>query len=439
MDEKKGALFNATNRVLSKIKKGDVIAYATESFSVEFEMDRLKSVENESNFAMGLRVFIDKKVGNSFINNLNDENSLLENAIKSAKLGEIQDFELPSSKNIPEVKLYDENVISFTKEMAIEKGVEIIKKLKKVDKNAKISVNISKAVKTNFLANTNGFSASYSETSFSFYINMTYVHKDGRILSVSEGDSFSRLEIGEIDKMCDSLIEKYTNAKTEVKVKTGYFPVLFSPDALSLLVYPLEIAANGKNLYKKVSILENKLGEKIASEAFSIWDNPLYNFGISSYPFDDEGVIPEKLTIIENGVFKNFIFDLFTASKLNKKSTGHAQRSVSSLPSPSFSNIFIEKGEHSLKDMLSSIDYGIWVFEFLGEGMSNILAGDFSVNIELGYLIEKGKIKGRVKDTMLSGNSFEAIKNISMIENQIHKKGDLYAPSILIDKLSITG
>ncbi|MCX7820498.1 MAG: TldD/PmbA family protein [Brevinematales bacterium] len=426
--------------VIGRIDKGDVLGVHSENYSIEFEMDRLKSIENKSNFAIGLRVFRDGRVGNSFVNNINGENKeiLLKNVFDNVKFGEEEDFLLPEKVDYPDLKLYDENINVITKDFLVEKGFEVLKKLKRVDKEAKVSIQFNKGISETHLYNSNGFEGNYKESSFSVYLNMTYIEKDGGIISVSEGDSFRSPLVKEIDRMCDKLIEKYINSKKKAKINTGYYPVLFSPEALSLVLTPIEIAANGKTLYRKISVLENRVNEKIASEMLSIYDDPIYTEGMDSYPFDDEGVVPKKLSIIENGVFKNFIFDLFTADRMKQQSTGHGRRSVATLPSPSFSNMFIEKGKNSLKEMIGGIDKGLLVYEFLGEGMSNTLAGDFSVNIESGFLIESGEIKGRVKDVMMSGNAFEVLNNIRMIENEIHKHGSLYAPHILIDNISVT-
>ncbi|MGC8764599.1 MAG: TldD/PmbA family protein [Brevinematia bacterium] len=427
--------------ILSFVNKGDVTGYRSDEYSIDFEMDRLKSVENTSSSAVGLRVFKDGRVGNSFINSfgVEDKDTLLKNVFDTLKFGDKQDFNLPEKQELPDVKIFDENFYAVTKEILIEKGFELLKRLKKIGKDVKVNIHFSKGVIENHLLNTGGFEGTYKESDFSVLLNLTEVEKNGGILSVSEMDSFNRVDLTELDRMCDRLEEKYGFARKKMRVKSGYFPVLFSPEALSLILEPVEIAANGKTLYRKISVFENRENDIVATDMLTIYDNPLYDFGSGSYPFDDEGVVPRKLTVIEKGVFKNFIFDLFTASQLSRESTGHARRSVSSLPSPSFSNIFIETGSSSFSDMLSSIDYGLLVYSFLGEGMSNILAGDFSVNVEFGFLVEKGRIRGRVKDVMLAGNAFDAIKNIKMIENRQYKHGSLYAPHILFDNLSVMG
>ena len=83
---------------------------------------------------------------------------------------------------------------------------------------------------------------------------------------------------------------------------------------------------------------------------------------------------------------------------MNAQSTGHAQRDFASQPYPGNSNLVIAPGRHALAEMIKSIERGVIVYDLLGAGQSNLLAGDFSANIGLGYTIEKGRITGRVKD-----------------------------------------
>ncbi len=429
-------------KISRSVNKGDVIATYSESTPIDFDMDLLKSIEDINRFAIGLRIFKDGKVGNSYMNSLDDTDFMLKSAEESSAFGDEIDIDLPAQPGAENqnsgLTFYYPEVITYPKEKGLELGFTILKNLKSIDSKAKVSVSISKSCSRNILANTSGFFGKYEETHFGLSASMILVDDDGGLLYVGDGDTSYSLDI-DLDTIYKNIEWRYKYAQTKVNVKSGYYPVLFSPEAMDLILEPIEIAANSKTLYKGISVLSDKLNNKICSEKFSMIDNPLYAGGLGSYPFDDEGVLPEKLTIIENGIFKNYIYDLTMAKRLGKKSTGHGNRGVASLPSPSFSNLIISTGNSNLEQMIESIDYGLIVYEFLGGGMSNVLAGDFSVNVELGYLVEKGKVTGRVKNTMLSGNAFELLNSIRMIENRIHKKGSLYAPHILFERVSATG
>jgi len=424
--------------ICSSIEKGDVISNYSEAKSVDFEMDHLKSIEDISRFSIGLRIFKEGKVGNSYINSLEDKEILIKNAADSSSLGDLIDFELPGSSTYKPMNMFFQDIKDYSEQKAVNIGEEIIKRLKNVDREAKINAAISSAYSRHYIANTNGFWGFYDSTLFNVSAGMLLVDDSGGLLSVEEGDAAYSEEVN-IEDICATIEWRYKNALNKVQMKTGYFPVVFSPEALGLLLESIEIAANAKTLYKGISVLSDKLGKGIASSSFTLVDNPILENGLGSYPFDDEGVIPDRLPIIENGIFKNFIYDLTTAKRLNCRSTGHGSRSTSSMPSPSFSNLIIGTGSSTFDEMIGSIKYGLYVCEFLGGGMSNMLAGDFSVNVELGYLVEEGQVKGRVKDTMLSGNVYDLLKDIDAVESRTYKKGSLYAPHILFRKASITG
>lgn len=424
--------------ILANIDKGDAIASFSESNPIDFDMDQLKSVEDINRFAVGLRMFNKGRVGNSFINSFDDKDFLLQSARESARFGDEIDIELPANSSFPSVQLSYDEVKRYSKEEGIRIGSEVMARLKSIDGNAKVSVSVSRGRSVTYLANTSGFKGSYEQTQFGVSAGMMLVEDGGGLLYVGDGDFSNNLKI-DLDSMFKKIEWRYRNARKKVSVNSGYFPVLFSPEAMRLLLETIELGANGKNLYKGISVLQDKLGHKIADERFNLTDDPLFPGGLESYPFDDEGTVPQALPVIENGVFRNFIFDLTNAGRMGKKSTGHASRSISSLPYPSFSNMLISPGKSGFEEMLSSMKYGLVVYEFLGGGMSNMLAGDFSVNIELGYLVEDGKVKGRVKDAMISGNVYDLFGNISMIENKAHKKGGLYCPHILFNKVSVAG
>lgn len=424
--------------VIGSVRKGDADAFISEHFSVDFDMDRLKSVDNSSQTAIGLRILEDGYVGNSVINDMSKTAELIANAKQSAKFGDKIEIELPEMTQIPELKLFDPEVLKYTKQQAIELGEKTVKRLKEIDADAKIGVSVSAGKHTSVLLNTSGFHGVFEETSVGFYASMMLVDDEGGILEVGESDSSNRMHL-DTQRVYELIEWRYKNALKKTSIKTGYFPIVFAPDATGLFLNSICPAANGKNLHRGVSVFAGKEGERVADTKLTIYDDPFYDDGERTYPFDDEGVVPKRMAIIENGVFCNYIFDLTIAGKMNRESTGHGSRSPSTLPQPSFSNLVFQTGDADFEAMIRSIPYGLYVVNMLGEGMSNVISGDFSVNVELGYLIVNGKVKGRVKDAMISGNAFEMIKSIKAIENKLTKQGNVMAPHILIENVSVAG
>jgi len=74
----------------------------------------------------------------------------------------------------------------------------------------------------------------------------------------------------------------------------------------------------------------------------------------------------------------------------------------------------------------------------MGAEDTNILGGDFSGNVLLGYKVESGKIVGRVKDIVVSGNIYQLLKQIIAIGSEAKWVGSfLNTPPLYCPRLSI--
>ena len=186
------------------------------------------------------------------------------------------------------------------------------------------------------------------------------------------------------------------------------------------------------------SPLVGKLGEAMVGPEFSLWDDPIYPYSPGSRMCDDEGVPTRKLPLIDRGVIASFMYDLQTAAQAGTVSTASAHRSVGTLPSPGSSVIFVGEGDVSYDDMVKDIKSGLIVERLLGAGQSNILGGDFNANVLLGYRIDGGKVIGRVKNTVISGNVYTVLKNIEAVERESHwVGGSLKTPSVSLSGVSV--
>lgn len=437
--ENEQLLKNTVSKAIEEIEKGDVLSQISYSQSVSIENNKLQSIDDVSHSILGCRIFQDGKVGNSFVNDPLLYKEMIKNSKESAQFGKEIDIQLPKNKEYQLLSwAYNPKNLEYSKNDLKNIAQELINEIKKFAPQAKISTNIYTGYSQFNLQNTEGFCGEYSESNLYLSGGVFELTSDGSFLEMYEGYSFYDEDIN-FDKILIPLKKNIEQARQSATFnKNGKFPVIFAPSAMDLLLEPIEIAINGKTLSKGLSLLENRLGEMAFDKKFSMIDDPFYYHGDASVPFDDEGVIGQQLNLINNGIFENFIFDCTTAEKMNMQSTGHASRNASSLPYPALTNKMIGLGDASLDAMINTIDYGLLLLSSLGEGQSNTLAGDFSVLAEMAFLIENGILKGRVKDVMLSGNSFELLKNISMIENKLHKMSSLFTPHILLDHVQIS-
>lgn len=144
------------------------------------------------------------------------------------------------------------------------------------------------------------------------------------------------------------------------------------------------------------------------------------------------------------GVVKNFYYDLQTAGKAGTSSTGNGfRRSIAGdyfegQPAPAMTNLQMSPGKDRLEEMIASMDEGIIVDQVMGAGQGNVLTGDFSINVHLGFKVAEGKIVGRVKNTMVSGNTLEALNNIAAVSNRAEwAYGQYSSPAILFKSMGV--
>jgi len=414
----------------------EVFYDSSESRPVEFENNKLKCVATKSGRGVGLRVIKDGRIGFSSTSDLGRIDELVENALESAKFGQEARFEFPRTCEPAGVKCYDEKVPAFTTGEMTELGQNAIDQVLARHPDVQCSADVSAAVSDERVANTNGLDVSHRSTSFALHLTALAVSDDG-LLWVGDGRTGARLRT-DAAPLTSKVIGDLDLAKVEATISTGTYPTIFTPDATATLLISLSQGVNGKLVQKGASPLAGRLGEQILDERLSIVDDALIDYAASSAPHDTEGLASSRTTLFENGVLKNFVFDLQTAGMLRTRPTGNGLRGYGSQPSPGHNNTVIAPGDTPFDEMLHDIKHGLLVDSVLGGGMGNTLAGEFSVNVELGFLIENGQLAGRVKNCMIFGNVYDLFKDgIAAIGDTPEMKSSLSVPHFCFKQISV--
>ena len=188
---------------------------------------------------------------------------------------------------------------------------------------------------------------------------------------------------------------------------------------------------NGRNVFKGDSPIAARLGEQIVDERITISDDPLVDFAGSSSRWDSEGVPRRQMTVFEAGVLRAFLYDLDTAAKAGTESTGNGVGC-------GFSNLIMAPGDVPYAEMVRGMKEGLIIDGVIGAGQSNVMNGDFSVNIALGYKVENGEIVGRVKNAMVAGNAYKALNGLAAIASDPEwVSSSTRVPALLVGRLSV--
>ena len=413
----------------------DAVYITGKSTPVTFKNNRIYSVNESENSGFGVRVNIDGKTGFSYTNDPSGTADAVKRAVSTAPYGENDTFKIPSG-TLKSFEPYDEKIGSFDPVSEIGAAENFIRKIESAFPSISVDLFLSASSGSFRFINSEGIDLEYKESLYSVSVSCSYVMKNGVKIDTWESDS--GLKPLDYSHLASVLISRIEGALTLEKLDSGIYPVILPPSASARFVGIIASGLNGQAVWKGVSPLADKTGEKVFSELFTLIDDPCITGSPYIVPFDGEGVNTVKRPLINKGVVQGFIADLKYAERLGIEPTGNAARGFSSLPSPSFNGITMEPGESGFSEIIKGIEKGIVAQQFIGLGQSNTLNGDFSANLDLAFLVENGEIKGRLKDCMISGNVYDLMKGNIQVSSEMERKGSGLMPYICLDGVNYT-
>ncbi len=425
------------NQAKKAAEEAEVFSVSSEETQVHFETNRLKHLQTRQQTSLALRIIRQGRLGYAVTTSTDDYQALVDNAVETARFGTAAKFEMPSASSYPQVEVFSADVESVPVEKMVELGEKLIAAVTGHTPGIICEAGVTSGVVSVRLMNSRGGQAEYRKSYFSFGIegNLT---KDTDMLFVGDSHSSCRAAL-EPGIVIDTVLQQLELSRNQAAVPTKSLPVVFTPHGVaSALVMPLMAAFNGKSVLEGASPIGQKLGEMVFDRKLQLWDDPTVTLRPSSRPCDDEGVPSQRTPLIEAGKVASFLYDLQTAALAKTRSTGNGSRGHGGLPAPSPSAFVIAPGDAALDDMVNDIKEGLVVEQLMGAEQGNILGGDFSGNVLLGYKVENGKIVGRVKDTMVSGNVYQALKEIAALGREARWVGGfLQTPHIYCPSLSV--
>lgn len=430
---------NIVDETLKESRDAELYVKRLEDYPVTFDNNKLKSVKSRIMHGYSLRAIKDDKLGFASSTNISGDKgkSLIKSAISSSKYGPVAEYSFWKGKRFPSPNVFHPATVSFEIEDSASLGRQIVKRLLDMIPEAYVRVRVGRSFEE-ITHITSSFERVYYKSLFYLFVSALLV-RDGQPLYISDGYSgcgipekpFSLL--GEI-----AWKEKFSQNSIEVKSKK--MPVIFTPKAMHILIEPLVSGLLGRNVASQASPLTGRMGEEILDPRFSLYDDALMDLAVASSPFDDEGVPRQRFPLYNKGVLKNYFLDLACAHKLNMESTASSSRDFLLPPSAAPSNLHVEPGEASYDEIVEDMEEGLIVDRIMGSGQSNMLNGEFAVNVEYGFLVKKGKIQGRVRNTMIVGNVYELLKNnILAICKDLEFSDNLYTPHVCIKDISVSG
>jgi PmbA protein len=422
------------SKALKKAQGAQALVLQTEALDVLYENDLLKSTRSSQRTEITVKVMLDGKVGISSTTDIDDLDGVVARALEAAEFGSPAHFEFPGPQRATEVEIFDAAVTRLTKPEMIQIGQDMVDTFKGYGADILVGAGINRKVTHIEFANSAGVVFSDDVTDFGAD---TYGQRVTGTDILAVGDGFAgKQRAADHRALAQKVVEQFRLSERIVPIPSGEMPVIFTPAGMSVFVLGLWMGLNGKNVQTGASPLASKLGQRIADPRFSLIDNPLIDYAPNSSPYDIEGVTAQVTPLIEQGVVKNFLYDLETAGRMGARSTGHGSNRQPT-------NLIIPPGDVPYAEMIKGIREGLIVHDMLGLGQGNLIGGAFSVNIAVGYRISNGEIVGRVKDVMLAGNIYEALNQITALSQETEWPGGAVFrgcfPYVQFEKLNVVG
>ncbi len=413
--------------------------------SLEAYEGRVDSYAESTTSGINFRAVVNGKAGSCFSEVLDEAaiDYLVESAYQAAlHIENDDDVNLISAGlNYPKINLYNDRLDAVDNQKKIDFIIDAETRALKDDAIDRVNgVHYADGVVGCRLLNSNGLDIAYKTNNAYAYIGV--LGKDDTATYTAYGISYDRdfnalVADDIVQRAHDKLVAKF-GAKS---LPTGLYPIVFSNEAFGSLLSVFMPNFSAEMAQKDMSLLKGKVGQTIASEVFSLIDDPLLENGLASAPFDGEGVPMRKKYIVKDGKLETFLHNINTAKKDGVETTGNASRgSFKSTVGVAPSNAFVKPTDLSVEALYEQVGNGIVITELDGlHAGASAISGDFSLSAR-GFELKDGIAAGAVNQIVVSGNFYEMIKNVVAVANDLKfRLSPIGSPTIYVGQLNIAG
>jgi len=441
----------ATDIVTRAMKGGATAAECVvregDEFSTLVRLGQVETLKESGSRAIGVRVFFGQRAASTYSSDFSRAGleRMLNSALELAKITSEDPFGgIPPADQLGQIAgdldLFHEDVYSLPGPERIDYARRTEKAALDFDTRIKNSEggSFDAATGHKVLANSHGFVGEFSRSYCSVAAVPIAQTEDGgmqRDYWFSVARMLKKLDAPE--KVGKIAAERTIRRLGARRVKTARVPVVFDPMVSTSILEHIFEGINGDSVYRGASFLAGKLGEKIAGDNVTVIDDGTIPGGFGTSPFDGEGIPTRRTVVIENGVLKSYLLNTYTAKKLGLHTTANASRGLAGTPGIGPGNYFLQPGQKSAKELIAGIKEGLYVTEFLGQGV-NLVTGDYSRGAS-GLWISNGELGYPVEEITVAGNLKDLFFNISEIASDLEFRGSVAAPTIRVDGLMVGG
>ncbi|NQT27957.1 TldD/PmbA family protein [candidate division KSB1 bacterium] len=395
---------------------------------VRMEEGIIKDSSERISLGVGIRVLNGEQTGYGYTNDLSFE-KMKQSALTAAAIA--SSGKTMKIANLSEVtrdhKMYD--LINPVHELELTSKIDAIERahdaaLKYDSRIQKVQVRLSDEIRFVTIVNSEGLLISDARPQVRLMVNATAEDK-GELSTSSWANDGGRVGMNfykdktHPEELGKRAAEEAILLLSAVNAQAGEQPVVLGKDQSGVMIHeavghPLEADSNRK----KESIMWDKMHQMVANPIVTIYDDPTIPFMRGTHAIDDEGTFTQKKMLIEKGKLVGFLQDRLSARLMGDEPDGHGRReNYQCIPIPRMANTVLERGDSNPDDIIGSVKKGFYAKTYQG-GMVQP-SGKFTFSVNMGYLIEDGKLTQPIKNATLIGTNVQILNEVEMIGNDM--------------------
>lgn len=382
---------------------------------MDVENNALQSTGRSRNEGGAIRLIKDGRLGFAYFTAEDQAEKAIAQALALSRLSPAKGLELPGPEDMPMLApRWDDDIAALDVAEVLGLAQDMLAARPDDVQIAGGGVHFGWSIEA--LANSQGVACVDRTTGASLGVNL--VMQDGdRAINAWDSES---VHLGRPDgaAIVERVAADLRSLRAPVASEGGSKDVIFRPDAASELVTGLIMSAvDGDDALRGKSVWSDRLGDTVADARFSLIDDPLREGALGVAPFDGDGLPSRRLPIIEDGVLRNFMFDIRDGNEHGQPSTHSAVRAgFKSLPGVGSQHVVIE-GKAARPDaaIIADVDDGYLVESVLGAHTANATTGDFSITAPNVWRIRGGEVVGAAAEIAIGGNLPELLHRLDGI------------------------
>ncbi|MBM4133924.1 MAG: TldD/PmbA family protein [Nitrospira sp.] len=437
--------------LLARAKKrgatqADVVVADGDTFSVQVRLSAVDRLTKAREKRLGLRVFIGKHSATASTSDFSTESldrlvsdtCALASAVVADDVSGLPDA-TAMAKDLPDLDLYDAMTLSTDTQIELARRAEASALSMDPRITNSEGADFNSASGRVVLANSHGFLGDYRSSTFSVSVSPVATDPGSGGMQRESWYAVQRkyAKLDSPESVGQEAARRTLRRLGARKVPTTKAPVVFDQEMAGSLLGHLCSAASGYALYKGASFLIGQLGQKLAPDFVTVYDDGLIPGGLGSRPFDGEGLSTRKTTVMDRGRLASYLLDSYSGRKLGLASTGNASRGVGESPSVGPTNFYLVPGAKSPTDIIGSVKNGLYVTELIGFGV-NMVTGDYSRGAA-GFWIENGELAYPVEEITIAGNLKRMFADIELVGSDLEFRSRIASPTVKIGEMTIAG